>query len=535
MLTCRTVYLELAPLVYSKRRFIINYNDPGNFTALRNLSPTALTSLHHLTVRLSANSCEDGWPCCKGPKYLVSHDCEDIHDMPLDAESPDGQARLSDWRSALAHMSAHIPQKQLNLFFICDVRDLETAKKAVEPLLDENFPVLASCNIRLGKDRDSSLENLARETAMKATGQSCKPISTSPFRFLDLPQELQCQVLEHTDLIAPCREVSWNPREGYYLHYNVLYCEGDKYCISDGHPEICKRRSCYALLNNGCFCYRHHAVFSTICNCWCPPTALFLVSKAFSYQAKSVFFSKNRFIVMPAGEKYFLPPTEPPSRLEASIFLRDFMAPDMLRYLRFLELVFPSIEGDDDSRYISVNSPAHDDWIAAIDYARDKLNPPALTVRVYFQDFRSYSEAPPSQKSASLTREKGMRTIVNVYELLVSPLAQLAGNNELGRCFIHAAWPWAWTPDALLNAGRNICKGSDDTLRWAKRDEQKINRSLERLVMKDDTYDGIAAGKKKVGKSQWLQFYEACANESRFDGFEDSVMDPWFLDSDKEE
>lgn len=535
MLSCHTVYSELAPLVYSKNRFFIKYSDRGNLAALRNLSPAALASLRHLTVRLNVSSCEHNGPCCKGPKVLVNHDCEEMHDKPLGVKSPDYETRLSEWRRVLAHMSAHIPPKQLSLSLICDVEDLETAKTVAEPLIDENLPTLASCNIRLGRDLDSSLQLLAHETAMQTMRQSYSPVSTCPFRFLDLPQELQYEILEHTDLVTPCGEVNWNPWEGYYLHYNVLYCEGDNFCAAEGHPHVCKRRNCREQFNNGCFCYRHHAVFSTTCNCWCPPTALFLVSKAFSRQSKPVFFSKNRFIIMPSAERYFLPPTEPPSRLECSIFLRDFMAPDMLRHLRFLELVFPPVEGNVDFQDISANSPVYEDWIAAIDYARGNLNLPALTVRVYFQDFRTYAETPPYRKSVSLTREKGLQTIVSVYELLVSPLSQLAGDNGLNRCFVHAAWPWAWTPDALLYAGQNICKGSGDTSRWAKRDEHRISRDLERLVMMDGTYDGMVSGKKKLGKSQWLQAYDTCAADFRFNDFEGNVKDPWFLDSDGEE
>lgn len=145
---------------------------------------------------------------------------------------------------------------------------------------------------------------------------------------------------------------------------------------------------------------------------------------------------------MPSAEKFYLPPAYPPARLEASIFLCDFMAPDMLYHLRSLELVFPLIEGKEPG-YISANSPAHHDWTEAIAYARDKLNLPSLTIRIYFQDFRTYKEASRHRKSASLTRDEGMRTIIAVYELLVSPLSQLAGNKEnkngLGRCFVHAA------------------------------------------------------------------------------------------------
>lgn len=90
-----------------------------------------------------------------------------------------------------------------------------------------------------------------------ATQQHKQWDNRRPCRFLDLPQELQYKILEYTNLTTPCREVIWNPKEGFYLHYDVLFCE-DKYCISKGHPNTCQFRNCHQRRDNGCFCNRHH-------------------------------------------------------------------------------------------------------------------------------------------------------------------------------------------------------------------------------------------------------------------------------------
>lgn len=95
----------------------------------------------------------------------------------------------------------------------------------------------------------------------------------------------------------------------------------------------CQFRNCHQRLNNGCFCNRYHTAFSTaaICRCWCPPTSLFLVSKSLRHLAQSVFFSKNRFVIMPTDGVYDIP-EELPERLEASVFLRNVVPRDMLSW-----------------------------------------------------------------------------------------------------------------------------------------------------------------------------------------------------------
>lgn len=189
------------------------------------------------------------------------------------------------------------------------------------------------------------------------------------FRFLDLPRELQYEILEYTDLVTPCREITWNPKKRFYLHYRFEDREFTN-CPPEDH-YTCHFRNCYQLLNNGCFCYRYHAVPSTICNCWCPPTPLFLVSKSLQHLARTILFSKNRFIVMPSGGPFYAA-AKPAvlDRLEASIFLRDVVPPIMLYSLKFLEIIFPpTIPG-----CIFLGSPAHQNWIEAIFYSMCKAS-----------------------------------------------------------------------------------------------------------------------------------------------------------------
>jgi hypothetical protein len=67
-----------------------------------------------------------------------------------------------------------------------------------------------------------------------------------------------------------------------------------------------------------------------------------------------------------------------PSRLEASIFLTSTVPPNALRFLRFLEVVFPPF----DENYLHLDELAYQDWLRTIDYVSDKLCLPTLTLRV---------------------------------------------------------------------------------------------------------------------------------------------------------
>lgn len=79
MLTCRTMYFEVSPLLYSRNHIFIRYRDHGNLEALRNLQPGSMASIHRLTIHLNVSSCEQGDACCD----LTLHVCDGEHDQPL--------------------------------------------------------------------------------------------------------------------------------------------------------------------------------------------------------------------------------------------------------------------------------------------------------------------------------------------------------------------------------------------------------------------------------------------------------------------
>jgi hypothetical protein len=103
---------------------------------------------------------------------------------------------------------------KLELGIICDCADLETAEVIVQPLL--TFPALSGCAIRLALIPNKELQALAKDTMGRLLQRTpSPPVDVQLFRFLDLPKEIQLNILGWTNLV--CSEISCSTLGG--LHY----------------------------------------------------------------------------------------------------------------------------------------------------------------------------------------------------------------------------------------------------------------------------------------------------------------------------
>lgn len=157
---------------------------------------------------------------------------------------------------------------------------------------------------------------------------------------MSLHTELKLKILEYTDLVTPLNRVTWNKCEGYALDqircfvvpnngppYNEachpeahLTCSTPVNCSkcshlfpSPVHPRAvpgcsqCVHWACQFLdcrgkveewpLISPSFCSRPYAAYTPNCTCWMPPTALFLVSRAFTGLSRRVLLSQNKFTI----------------------------------------------------------------------------------------------------------------------------------------------------------------------------------------------------------------------------------------------
>ena len=482
LLTCHTVYAEVSEWLYSSNRFSIHYTEFEGLQILRNLRPSSIASLTYLTVHLNITSCPPGGPCFLAP---VSRGLNyGFPDTPLRASSYKSRALLSEWQTTFNYMATHLKTSQLQLHLVCDVEDIETARQVVKPLMDTQL--LADCAIRLAQNPDSSIQHLARDTAMRATGY-LQDQSTSPFRFLDLPLELRQKILEYTNLVTPLREVQWSPENGFFLRNKTWHCGGDGGCPPELH-HTCRFRNCWEWSYTGCFCCLYHAAFSSRCHCWSPPTNLFLVCRAMREHAQATFFASNRFIITPSAGRHRRA-TSTPVRLEASLFLLDVVPRIALYWLRLLEVVIPPFE----ENYFCAHEPAYQEWLRTVDYVKEELNLPSLTVCIHLAEWKPWPSG-PRHFHADMTQQLGV-TFLRTCRRMVDPLSKLRG---LKKCFVHIAWPFDTTGQRRRVYYRNP--------EVQKRGIKDAERMLEQRVLGSD-YDSTAMDKDDLRRSQWLEEY----------------------------
>jgi hypothetical protein len=293
--TSRAIYNEIIPIIYSSNTFMIRHRDLGSLQPLQNLSPNSLASLTRLVIRLNVSSCDIGEECGKSGLYIYARHSR-RHDKPLGNVSRADKAVIMEWRRTTALLASHIHPHRLSIKLTCDTQNFETAKQVVAPLWQ--LPPLNSCAIRLSRQPDPALRQLAEETAVHSTSGARTNRFSAPFRFTTLPKELQTRILRFSDLIAPS-EIEWQPGRGFGLWRSP--------------------RSCVDSLS-GCYCRRYHAASSQRCKCWEPPSALFLVDRATQRDALAVFYSRNQFVVVPRSGCH-QPAPSTPERVEASLLL----------------------------------------------------------------------------------------------------------------------------------------------------------------------------------------------------------------------
>ncbi|KAF2718521.1 hypothetical protein K431DRAFT_348638 [Polychaeton citri CBS 116435] len=413
---------------------------------------------------------------------------------------------LKGWRRTCEqYLRPHIAlPSQLRLNFTCDVGDVETGTKAVQPLLSGTpQTLLAGCSIRLCRKPDPELSALAETTVNllirggRALKMSANGAQVS-FRFMDLPTELRLCILEFTNLVLPSDEVEWNAVHGYYHKLRMTdrherrfptinksmyhsrdmpYAEAEKISCWRKEPRLI-----------GCFCKVHHAAYSSIqlCQCWSPPTPIVLVSRSMQDDGLSIFFRQNRFVIVPDGGKTWKVVDKNPARLPVSVFSRQ-IPEDCQHYLRSLELVFPVFGKQTPFQYCPPQSAACHDWNQTLDWAKENLNLQNLIINAYF--------APSHQLMMGQTdfsrnfRQEGMsaaqyQIIKNSHISTLAPLKKLRG---LDKFFVY-----------LGDFARWLREGNDP------KSAAEFEHEIEQSVMGGE-YDAVAAGKKFQRAGFWCQ------------------------------
>ncbi len=545
MLSCQAIYSEASALLFSSNQFVIHYRSDieRSLQPLQNLTASSLASLTSLKIVLNQDKCHhrrhgEGWStCCDDPRFKGTRV---DHGKPLQSSHYPG-SMLDEWLQTADYLSPRISPRVLQLSLVCDLdqEDVTTAAKVVAPLA--SLPELKSCHVRLCTSPNAELSQIARHAALQACRrlepQVRSPSSGSSLALLNLARELRHRILEYTDLVTPWKEVMWTRAErGRYV------CAAQRCFDSGGIPgppcsparhHGCRFRACHRQerIEKGHFaypdfCHIRHAAFSPTCRCWAPPTPLFLICRAFCEDARFVFFSMNRFVVsdtLASRSPYDAvnvfnnielakhglywecdnwlgaqpPRSYPAEGLAVSQFLREVVPTDCLGHLRFLELVFPPYNHECWPRD---GHPALRDWTETVDWAKDKINTPGITLRLTMAGSLLYPPQHPDQRK-EVTQAQGDEVLAG-YDRIIKPLACLGAESGLTRFYADFAWPWKWTTWA--HETHLALGGREAALNWTREKEDALNERAERVVL-GDRYEGFGSSDGRLEERFWRQ------------------------------
>lgn len=248
--------------------------------------------------------------------------------------------------------------------------------------------------------------------------------------------------------------------------------------------------------SHGCFCRRRHGAASSTCACWALPTFLFLVCRALCRDAQFVFFSENHFSIRDFHAE--LPfenlryhdscPTiadYPYGRLAVSEFLRDIVPTHCLANLRFLELLFPI--------YVDPKCLDRDnlerEWRATLDWVRDKINPPVLTIRcVMLYPYPSIDPTGSVHDILASTEEEEIR-VLKSHTRILSPLESFTrdvGLSSFDVQLAHYVYPGPDRARCLLRQFTNI--GQFRVENWWIKDIVDFRNSSDKIDSRDGTW-----------------------------------------------
>lgn len=316
LLSCRVIYHEASRLLYATNRFTVRFGARKSLASLRRLRAASLKVLPHLQIILAETSCHYlgagdwifGSDCCSDMNNVhclndVSGICKRDHRHDASLEGPDA-ALLKEWQETITCLANTITAGILNLAVVCDVcptnAGVQVATFVTSSLL--RLPKLRHLSIRLCQQPEPRLNQLAYDIVLQTRHITPLPnkksgsAAPSSSRLLNLPVELRLRILSYTDLITPWTEVAWSLRHGGFLASHT-YCDNLAFAGASCPPRLhhgCQFSRCYITYptsSDGCFCRLQHSAFSsaTVCKCWAPPRALFLVCKTLRADSQAVF------------------------------------------------------------------------------------------------------------------------------------------------------------------------------------------------------------------------------------------------------
>ena len=419
LLTCRTFYQEICPILYSSNHFTISRDGPGGLGGLFSLRNLALASLTTLTIAL--NECKITDPDFPADEFRFTNcedcagwekvECDDLFETaseciehptitsvkPLGSVSGNDRGIIREWNRLCKHIARCIPPNRLRLCLICDVKGVKSAQEIIKPM--RQLPILSACSIRLSTEINHHLRSMAVAATRELTGRH-RPLLPSS-RLPQLPHEIQIQILQHTDLIAP-HDLRWVPEQGLIC---LFRSPNERDSIWDQNPHVLNPcELCFSvhkprdpserqLLKNAC---------ASQCWCWRFPTELFLVNSIYHRDATRIFYSSNHFYIY--GPRFI-----------------QQLPRDARRYLRSLQFLLPKF-----ARW------SERDWKEEILVLRRYVEQSRLTVTIDESLWRD------SENSHEWSTEATAQSTWERAQGIVKPFMMLRGLKDF---FVHLGHP----------------------------------------------------------------------------------------------
>ena len=291
LLACRTIFEESLPIVYTKNSFLMRWPQ-AELSRLLSLRSQSLKAITSLTVLFTLPKPSDELPmdlfkiassfCSILPTlFSISQLCLRLILQVRNEEEMQRYEKLFTQRLyGLKACSFRFESKENHRFWFSRAPQVPVERFKTDSYEITRFLARKYC----ARYIDSSVRRTAHSLAMCATSKR-EGGQPQPFRFFDLPRELQIQVLRFTDLVPtgqPGRD-----GDGLRIRGNRLVSHLPFECC--GHCDPTRRF---------CFCpYQPEAAGqSTTCRCFRFPLALFTVNSHMYRLATEVYLRDNRIV-----------------------------------------------------------------------------------------------------------------------------------------------------------------------------------------------------------------------------------------------
>lgn len=474
----RLIQSEVQARLYAHNTFAVSLLGPDGLGPLESLGDAALRELRVLVVSLRPCKCltpfcskidwgygECGvWPRPRSDYFwnALQHLSESTHSRALGCVSRTDKITLARWQRTCARLASNTRPHQLKLYLTAEPADSQTANAILDPL--RKLPVLQDAAINLGTHLEKiEARSLARDSALSLTNKLRFP----PFRFLNLPLELQEQILQNTNL-ADRHHLVWGPEKERLQGWASRWNCGDP---GSKRPFVNWKAFCSEMNN---------AAFDPRCQCRESPLSYFLVSKAFADVARYVFYASRLYPTASCsgqlGKMIEYDFFDGYYKLALLSFLKR--APQMyLSSLTHITIILPPLAP---TYLVCLERPSWDEWVACIESLSRLTDLRRLTLEIHFSDQDSLSYHPADPYSfqhrsvlARRTRDALMEeAMLETYTRVLTPLKTLGP--ELRALLVYVAWP--------------LCRGADE-------DRKADERMLERMIMGEE-YDSTKWGKR---------------------------------------